>query len=132
MGDSGQANLHRQISTNFELLQQVTQVRVNSQCSYSIKPIFHRKLHSRWLPNANGMDKNNMKCTWSTRDPKRPLFHLLALSRLGVTMGKLGVALGPQGFQDTNMLVKATQNRHIGGLDQCETPTRVVSLCSGI
>ena len=49
-----------------------------------LKPIFHCKLGSRWLPNANKMSTNNMKCIWPMRkfcvgDPTRPIFHWLAL-----------------------------------------------------
>ena len=34
----------------------------------------------RWVPNANEIDTNNMKCTWPTRaptpeDPTPPIFH---------------------------------------------------------
>ena len=32
-----------------------------------LKPIFHQKLGSRWLPNANEIYTKNMKCTWPTR-----------------------------------------------------------------
>ena len=32
-----------------------------------IKPIFHCKLGSRWLPNVNEMSTNNLKCTRPTR-----------------------------------------------------------------
>ena len=32
----------------------------------SVKPIFHRKLGSRWVPNANETYTKNMKCTWPT------------------------------------------------------------------
>ena len=61
-----------------------------------------------------------MKSTWPMQeptrgDPMRPIFHMLVLGRLGVALGRLGrlgvvldrfgVALGPQGFLDTNMLV---------------------------
>ena len=54
-----------------------------------LKPIFHWKLGSRWEPNANKIDTNNMKSTWTTPaprvgDPKPPIFHLLVL---GVGVG---------------------------------------------
>ena len=56
---------------------------------HKLKPIFHWKLSSHWLTNANEMDTNNMKSTWPTPaprdgDPVRPIFHLLAL---GVGVG---------------------------------------------
>ena len=47
-------------------------------------------------------------------------------------LGKLGAALGPQEFLDTNMLVSAMRKSSIGGIAQRESPTRVVSRCSGI
>ena len=31
-----------------------------------LKPIFHQKLGSRWVPNANETYTKNMKCTWPT------------------------------------------------------------------
>ena len=37
------------------------------QCGRAFKPIFHQKLGSRWLPNANEIYTKNMKCTWPTR-----------------------------------------------------------------
>ena len=41
------------------------------------KPIFHQYPCSRWLPNTNKMDTNDMKSTWPMRapmggDPTRP------------------------------------------------------------
>ena len=49
-----------------------------------LKPIFHCKLGSRWVTNANKMSTNNMKCTWPKRkfcvgDPTQAMFHWLAL-----------------------------------------------------
>ena len=49
-----------------------------------LKPIFHWERCLRWLPNANEMDTNNMKCTCPTQDfcvgdPTQPVFHWLAL-----------------------------------------------------
>ena len=81
-----------------------------------VKPIFHRKLGSRWLPNANDIDTKHMKCTWPMQaptrgDPSQTIFHWL-------TLGPWGFALGPQGFLDTNMLVSPTRNGHVGGLNQ--------------
>ena len=45
---------------------------VNSLSRFSLrfcnlKPIFHRKLGWRWVPNANEIYTKNMKCTCSTR-----------------------------------------------------------------
>ena len=47
------------------------------------KPIFHCEVGLRWLPNANEMSTNNMKCTWPTRkfcvgDRTQPIFHWLS------------------------------------------------------
>ena len=46
----------------------------------SLKPIFHWKWGSRWLPNANEIYTKKMKCTWPTQeicvwDPTPPIFH---------------------------------------------------------
>ena len=76
----------------------------------TLKPIFHWKLGSRWVTNANEMNTYNMKSTWPTPalcvgDPTQPIFHLLALV-----------------FLDTNMLVYPTQNSCIGGIAQRESP----------
>ena len=40
--------------------------------------------------------------------------------------------LGQQGFLDTNMLVFPMRNGRVGGLNQCDGSTRMVSRCSGI
>ena len=51
---------------------------------HNYKPIFHWEWRLCWLPNANEMDTNNMKCTCPTQnfcigDPTQPIFHWLAL-----------------------------------------------------
>ena len=38
-----------------------------TQLHIKLKPIFHWKLGSHWVPNANEIDTNNMKSTWPTR-----------------------------------------------------------------
>ena len=53
----------------------------------SLKPIFHWKWGSRWLPNANEIYTQKKKCTWPTQeicvwDPTQPIFHWLALGVL--------------------------------------------------
>ena len=53
------------------------------------------------------------------------------LGRLGVALYRLGVAFGVA-FSDTNMLVSPTRNHRVGGLNQREDPTRVVSRRSEI
>ena len=72
-----------------------------------LKPIFHQKPCSRWLPNENEIDTNNMKSTWLTQAPTRgyptrPILHLLAL-------GSHWARRGRRGFSDTNMLVSETR-----------------------
>ena len=46
----------------------------------TLKPIFHWKWGSHWLPNANEIDTKKKKCTWPTQeicvwDPTQPIFH---------------------------------------------------------
>ena len=65
-------------------------VCARKRCVLVLKPIFHRKLHLRRLPNANEINTKNMKCTCPTqgpnaRDPTQPMFHWLAL---GFASGK--------------------------------------------
>ena len=79
-----------------------------------------------WVPNANEMSTNNMKCTWPARkfcvgDPAQPIFHWHAL---GVTQ--------ILAFLDTTMLVSPTKNCGVGGLSQRQDPTQMVLRCSGI
>ena len=66
-----------------------------------LKPIFHWKLGSRWLPNANEINTKNMKCTWPTPEfcigTQRNLYSTGL--RLGFASGKtqiLGFALAPR------------------------------------
>ena len=37
---------------------------LNHVCERGLKPIFHWKWGSRWVPNANEIYTKNMKCTW--------------------------------------------------------------------
>ena len=58
-----------------------------------IKPIFHQKLGSHWVPYVNEIDTNNMKCIWPTQapmpgDPTPPILHLLALGQHWVRWDK--------------------------------------------
>ena len=104
----------------------------------TVKPIFHWKLGSLWLPNVNEINTKNMKCTRPTSvprigDPTPPIFHLLALG-VGVWGNAnfsvpVGVILA---LLDTNMLVSSMQNCGVGGLSQREDPTRMVLHRSGI
>ena len=94
-----------------------------------LKPIFHWKLGWYWLPNANEMSTNNMKCTWPIQklcvgDPAQPIFHWFALGfALGVAQ-ILFFALGVTpilAFLDTNMLVYPKQNFALGVLANART-----------
>ena len=38
-----------------------------SQCYLRVKRIFHTKKRLRWLPKANEIDTDNMKCTYPTQ-----------------------------------------------------------------
>ena len=93
--------------------------------------IFHKKKGLGWVPNANEIDTNNVRCTWSTQAPMledttQPIFHLLTL---GVVLDKSGVGLGLQGYSDTNMLVFPMRNRCVGCLSQRENQMRMVLHC---
>ena len=41
------------------------------QLKSAFKPVFHWKLDSRWLPNANEIDTNNMKMYMPNASPSR-------------------------------------------------------------
>ena len=56
---------------------------------FVLKPIFHWKLGSRWLPNANEINTKNMKCTWPT-----PKFCVGTQRNLHSTGLRLGFASG--------------------------------------
>ena len=56
---------------------------------FSLKPIFHRKLGSRWVPNANEIYTKNMKYTWPT-----PAFCIGTQRNLYSTDWRRGLALG--------------------------------------
>ena len=60
-----------------------------SKCAQNIKPIFHEKPCSRWVANANEIDTNNMKSTYTTRTPSE-----CAQIYLYSTLGLLRFALG--------------------------------------
>ena len=103
---------------------------------YMYSPCSTKKIDKCWVPKANEIDTNNMKCTWPMQppmrgDPTEPIFHLAALGSHWVCghslLGNFGVALGPQGFLDTNMLLSAKQNPRglalIGGQARNEPPT---------
>ena len=67
------------------------------------------------------MDTKNIKCTWPRRDPTpgdptQTIFHWLAFA-LGATQLLV--------FLDTNMLVSPMQNSCVGGIAQCDGPTRM-------
>ena len=54
-----------------------------------VKPIFHQKLGSRWVPNANEIYTKNMKYTWPT-----PAFCVGTQRNLYSTDWRRGLALG--------------------------------------
>ena len=63
-------------------------------------------------------------CPTQTRSDHILLSHVEAyVWRLG-SCWALGLALGPQGFLDTNILVLVTQKFHVGGHAQQEPPTQ--------
>ena len=53
-------------------------------------------------------------------------------ARVGLALGQWGIALGPRGFSDTNMLVFATQKSRIWGITQRKDPTWGGLRCSGV
>ena len=90
---------------------------------------------------ANEMDTNSMKSTWPTSapcvgDPMPPIFHLLELE-VGVGgNANFSVCVGGNAnfsvFGIKSQHVSPTRNCGVGGLSQCEDPTRMVLRCSGI
>ena len=54
-----------------------------------LKPIFHWKWGSRWVPNPNEIYTKNMKCTWPT-----PVFCVGTQHNLYSTDWRWGLALG--------------------------------------
>ena len=107
---------------------------------YKLKPVFHCKLGSRWLLNANEMSTNNMKSTWpmqtiSIGDPMHPIFHLFTLGFALVVTQIFAFTLGVTqffAFLDTSMLASPTQNSRVRGIAQHDCLTRVFSRHSGI
>ena len=93
-----------------------------------VKPIFHSKLGSRWLPIANEISTNNMKCTWpmQTLGTQRNLYSIGSRWRfvLGVTQILCFALEVTQilAFLDTNMLA----DFHVGGLTQCPNASSFV------
>ena len=54
------------------------------------------------------------------RGPKKTILSLETPNILSLFLCLSGFPLGPQGFSDTNMLVSATRNTHVGGQAQWE------------
>ena len=88
----------------------------------ALKPIFHWKWDSRWVPNANEIYTKNMKCTW----PK-PAFCVRTQRNLYSTDWRRGLASGK-----TQILAlgNAKINQHVGisytkfwHRGHCPTPT---------
>ena len=85
---------------------------------FIFKPIFHRKLRLRRLPNANEINTKNMKCTCptqrpNTRDPTQPIFHWLTLGFGVGGNANLKLCVGSK-------LVSPTKFWRLG---HCPTPT---------
>ena len=64
----------------FLVLEKKYSILVLLDLGRNIKPILHGKLCLRWLPNANEIDTNNLKCTCPTpaptpEGPTPPIFH---------------------------------------------------------
>ena len=74
----------------------------------TLKPIFNQKLRSRWLPNANEIDTDNMRSTWKIQTK----FHQVAL---GLASGPQGFAFGLRGFLDTNIATGHCQSANRSG-----------------
>ena len=75
-------------------------------CWVTLKPIFHEKLGSHWLPNANEIDTKKYEMYMAnTRN-----LHLGPIANLYSTDLRLGFTLGILAILDTNMLVQPTQN----------------------
>ena len=92
------------------------------RAAVSIKPIFHWKWGSRWVPNANETYTKNMKCTWPT-----PAFCVGTQRNLYSTGWRWGLASGK-----TQILAlgKAKIYQHVGISNakfwrrgHCPTPT---------
>ena len=70
----------------------------DSKLHASLKPIFHRKLRSSWLPNTNEIDTNNMKCTCPLQtQPLHTQRELYSTARVGAHFGCAGVHVGCAG-----------------------------------
>ena len=110
----------------------------------SLKPIFHWKLGSRWVPNAKEIYTKNMKYRWPT-----PEFCVGTQCNLYSTDWRRGLALGltqilglaSRGLAsgnanshilDTNMLVSPTQKSGVGGTAQRQPPTPGILRSGGI
>ena len=80
---------HCRLKIGQEGVQKMVKKKESGKAEKTLKPVFHWKARSCWLPNANKIDTNNMKCTCPTPaprigDPMSPIFHLLVL---GVGVG---------------------------------------------
>ena len=98
----------------------------------SLKPIFHWKWGSRWVPNANEIYTKNMKCTWPT-----PAFCVGTKRNLYSTGLRLGFASAKTqilGFASAKTQIKgfalAPKYQHVGISNakiwrrgHCPTPT---------
>ena len=96
----------------------------------ALKAVFHWISRLHWAPNATKNETNNMKSTWPTPAPplgtKRHLYYTCVHRGLALRVAQI------LAFLDTNMLVSQTRNCGVGGLSQCEDPSRMVLRHSGI
>ena len=92
---------------------------------FILKPIFHQKLGSRWLPNANEIYTKDMKCTWPTPEfcVGYPL-HLYSTDwRRGLALGltqNLGLASGNANFHILDTV--GISNAKVWRRGHCPTP----------
>ena len=103
----------------------------------NVKSIFHCKLGSHWVTNANEMSTNNMK--WPKKfalATKRNLYSIglrwgFALGETQISTLMLGV-IQFFAFLDTNICRYPQREIDVGGLSQHQDPTQMILHRSGI
>ena len=75
----------------------------------TLKPIFHWKLGSHWLPNANEINTQKMKCTWPMQEFAFGTQHILYSTDL-----RWGFALGDANFHLTQVISSVFRYQHVG------------------
>ena len=80
-----------------------------------LKPIFHWKLGSRWLPNTNEINTKNMKCTWPMPEFCVGTQHNLYSTslRLGFVSGKTLILGFASGKMQIRWLALAPRYQHV-------------------